>query len=126
MRFIGLIFVCLISVSAEAGDLLNRGAIPFKAEGTIVIISPIREAPPHGLLNLFVGQQIESTKKNTKVKIIGKKTYGGFSGTNIWYQVENVNDLTATKNSPLWIYGGVEGKTQQIIINEEKGEQIGN
>ncbi|WP_127558281.1 hypothetical protein [Saccharospirillum alexandrii] len=116
MKILIMTIVLLLSFSAEA-ESIERGAIPFEAEGTVITTSPVREAPPHGLFNLFVGQQIESTRQNSTVKIIGKKTYGGFSGTNVWYQVESVNDLTATEDRPLWIYGGVEGEAQQIQIN---------
>ena len=127
MRFFIFIsvFVFFASGFAGAGEL-DRGAIPFKAEGTIITTSPVRDAPPHGPLNLFVGKEIKSTEQNTTVKIIGKKNYGGFSGTNIWYQVESVNGLEATKDRPLWVFGGTEGKAQQIIVNEKKGEENGN
>lgn len=66
------------------------------------------------------------------MRIIGKKTYGGFSGANVWYQVESVNDLKASDDRPLWIYGGIEGESQKVIINETKetveteGNQNGN
>ncbi len=116
MKIVIFILAILTSLSAEA-EGLDRDAIPFEVEGTVVTTSPIRDAPPHGLFNLFVGKQVESIELNSKVKIIGKKTYSGFSGTNVWYQVESVNDLKATNNRPLWIYGGVEGKTPQVQVN---------
>ena len=117
MRYF-ILFLALLFCSIAKAEGLDRGAIPFNAEGTVVTTSPVRDAPPHGLFNLFVGNEIESTKQNTTVHIIGKKTYGGFSGANTWYLVESVNELKATKDRPLWIYGGVEGQSQQIIVNE--------
>lgn len=113
-----IIFIMLITAADLYAADLDRGAVPFKAEGTIITISPIRDAPPHGVFNLLLGQGIESTVKNSKVKIIGKKSYGGFSGVNIWYQVESVNDLITSEEQPLWIYGGVEGQKQQVQINQ--------
>lgn len=117
MRKLIIFVILIIGTDLYAADL-DRGAIPFKAEGTIVTASPIREAPPHGVFNLLLGRKIESTIQNSKVKIIGKKSYGGFSGANVWYQVESVNNLTTSKEQPLWIYGGVEGQQQQIQINQ--------
>ena len=118
MKVLTLIVAILLIGTELSADDLDRGAVPFQAEGVIVTTSPVRDAPPHGLFNLFLGKEVESTQQGTKVKIIGKKTYGGFSGTNTWYQVESVNDLEASKDRPLWIYGGIEGKKTQIKINE--------
>ena len=122
MKKIILMLMMIVScgVSANVKVELDREAKPLNATGTIVSTSPVRDAPPHGLFNLFVGREVEGTVQNSQVKIIGKKTYGGFSGVNVWYQVESVNDLKASDDRPLWIYGGIEGKSQQVIINETK------
>jgi hypothetical protein len=123
MRIAILIFTFFGLNNTYAEPELDRNATPFNAVGTIVSSSPVRDAPPHGLFNLFIGKEVESTVQNTEVKIIGKKTYGGFSGANIWYQVKPVNEMQADKERPLWIYGGIEGESQQVIINELRGAE---
>ncbi|GLT18791.1 hypothetical protein GCM10007938_25720 [Vibrio zhanjiangensis] len=128
MKLITFASALLYSGFLYAEVKLDRDAVSLNAVGIIVSPSPIRSAPPHGLFNLFVGKEIESTVLNEQVKIIGKKTYGGFSGTNVWYQVESVNDLETSDIGPLWIYGGVEGKSDsiQVIIKEIVGTDNGH
>ena len=119
MRIITAVAFLIWSALAVAQEL-EKGVVPFKAEGTVRSQSQIRAAPPHGPLNLFVGKQIETIEPGDKLKIIGKKTYGGFSGAHIWYQIEP----SEQQNQPAthrWVYGGVEGKDPQVpiaIINE--------
>ena len=127
MRF-AIVLVLLLYGPSVFGDELERGAIPFKADGVVVTTSPIRKAPPHGLLNLFLGKEVESTIQGSTVKIIGKKTYGGFSGVNVWYQLEAANELTATIVQPLWVYGGIEGDLPLIKIQNQSinGGSYGN
>lgn len=118
MRILIAALILLSSASIYAQQaVLDREAVPFNATGTVKFTSPIRDAPPHGPFNLFLGEEIKSTYQDQKVKIVGKKTYNGFKGTHIWYQLESADNKSGNANKPWWVYGGLEGETPQIKID---------
>ena len=98
----------------------ERGVVSFQAEGVVTTQSQVREAPPHGPFNLFVGKPIKSIDDGSQIEIIGKKTYSGFSGTHVWYQIEPIEEREDESTTPLWIYGGVEGKNSQVELEKIK------
>ncbi|EKO3482283.1 hypothetical protein M0358_002385 [Vibrio fluvialis] len=116
----------LLSLNVTANSELDRNASPVNAVATLLSNTPIKDAPPHGLFNLFVGQTIENTTQDIQVQVIGKKTYGGFDGVNVWYQVKPIDNLKSVEGKPLWIYGGVEGKGQQVLFTDVLGGSNGN
>lgn len=99
------------SISNE--EKVNKlGAIPFKFEGTLNATSESWSAPPHGLLNLFVGNQLDSIPLGTRIKVIGKKTYYGFKGSHVWYLL----DTLQIADKGVWIYGGIEG--EKVVLKQ--------
>ena len=62
----------------------------FTAEGVVNKTTPIRSAPPHGLSNLEVGEEVIKANEGDHIKIVGKKIYKGRSGTNVWYLVTSL------------------------------------
>ena len=119
MRFL-IIMVLVITASSVQAQDLDSGAMSYQAVGKVQSTSPIRDAPPHGLFNLFIGKELKSTAQGEEVQIIGKKTYSGFSGTHIWYQLKSTAVEPGETSSPKWLYGGVEGETPQIQIMETR------
>lgn len=117
MKYISIVMAFLLYAGISAAEL-DSGAVAYKASGVFTTNSSIRESPPHGFLNLFVGKTIKKSQKDTEINIIGKKTYGGFSGTNVWYQIESTKESTATYGQSLWVYGGVEGKKLEVKITK--------
>ena len=128
MRVFASIGVLLVSFNLWA-DELDRGANPYQAEGLVMTPLPVRTAPPYGAFSMFVGRKVGKLRPDEKVEIIGIKRYGSFSGMNTWYQIKNVNNLTASKKQPLWVDGGTDGKEKNILVTEEtqvSGDQYGN
>lgn len=116
VRSLILFMFLLISPSIVFSQNLDPRAEPFHAVGKVRIISPIRDAPPHGPLSLFKGNVIRSTQLNEEVQIIGKKTYGGFEALHVWYQIIQMGDHRPATNQFWWVYGGKEGSAPQIEI----------
>jgi hypothetical protein len=116
---LALVFLFLAAHRNLDAEDVDKGRIPFEADGLITGQAQAREAPPYGPFNLFIGKKILRLDKGTEVKIIGKKTYSGFEGTHTWYAIE---PLTTGKEpaGPLWLYGGVEGEQSAIQLRATK------
>jgi hypothetical protein len=99
---------------------LEIGVVPFKAVGQVMTASEAREAPPYGPFNLFVGKEIKKIEQGTELKIVGKKTYSGFSGTHVWYQIQPIEKQRDQPSTASWVYGGVEGKSPQVKLETIK------
>ena len=104
-------------VCAQAQD---NSVEPFQAEGVVTSTSRLREAPPHGPFNLFVGKSTETITEGSQVEILDKKTYSGFSGTHVWYKIRPTEQQRNELTTPAWIYGGVEGKDSQVELEKIK------
>ncbi|MDH4265874.1 MAG: hypothetical protein OEW45_09580 [Deltaproteobacteria bacterium] len=96
------------------------GVVSFNAVGQATIASEDREAPPYGPFNLFVGKEIKKIEQGTELRIVGKKTYSGFSGTHVWYQIQPLEKQGDQPYTASWVYGGVEGKTPQVKLETIK------
>lgn len=105
MKLLTFVIILLFSTLINAQQL-DKGAYPFNAIGKVTEELPIRKAPPHGFLNLFLGKKIKTLNKDTEVEIIGIKMYGGFKGTHIWYQLINTDASENENVAPWWIYAG--------------------
>ncbi|MCB0128632.1 MAG: hypothetical protein KDK04_06965 [Candidatus Competibacteraceae bacterium] len=117
MKRLILTSLALASLCAYAQQpQLNKGTIPLEAEGRITLPTEVRAAPPHGPFNLLIGKTLKNVETGSTVSIVGKKTYSGFSGTHVWYQVESTPDSPATQAVSGWIYGGIEGKDPDIQL----------
>jgi len=119
MRVAAVAVLLVASAYAYAQDA-GKGAAPFQAEGRVFYTSHVREAPPYGPFNLFIGKKMESVDKGTKVEIVDKKTYSGFDGTHVWYQIEPLERQPGKQPTRVWIYGGVEGKDPQVKLEKVK------
>jgi hypothetical protein len=111
-----LLVACAYAYAQDAG----KGAATFQAEGRVTDTAHVREAPPYGPFNLFIGGTMGSVDKGTEVKIIDKKTYSGFDGTHVWYQIEPLERQAGKEPTRGWIYGGVEGKDPQVKLEKIK------
>lgn len=117
MKLITLIVLGVAGTCAYA-QVLEKGVIPFSAEGVVSSPVQVREAPPYGLLNLFVGKGIKTIPQGEKINILGKKTYAGFSGAHVWYQVGLVDKQGSDQMTIRWVYGGVEGQDSPIQLEK--------
>ena len=107
-----LVFLLVpIWIKAQNNSDLAPGAIPFSAKATVQTESILRDSPPHGFLNLFVGKEVEQLPVGEEVLIVGKRTYGGFSGRQVWYQI----DSNVTAN--VWVFGGTEGFSSNLDLH---------
>lgn len=116
---------------SEKPELINfvgKDAVVYRAIVKALVPISIRDAPPHGLLNLFVGKEINKIAPGMELEIIGKKTYPGFSGTHVWYQLSPLITNSPSEQKPdlrirdfknqssKWIYGGVEDHNEFVTI----------
>lgn len=76
------------------------------AEVRLVVDATARTAPPHGPLNLFVGDKVFNFKKGSVVEVVGRKTYGGFSGAEVWLEVLPATEAAALPRKTVWVHGG--------------------
>ena len=114
------VLVVVIASTHVYAQVLEKGVVPFNAAGAVWISSEVREAPPHGPFNLLVGKEIRKIDQGTEVNIMGKKTYSGFSGTHVWYQIEPVQAQAAQPSTAWWVYGGVEGRATHVKLEAIK------
>ena len=111
MRTIPVICVSLAVVGASAG------AQPTPEPPRIVLNQSVvgRTSPPSGPLNAFVGEKAATLPKGAEVEVLGRKTYGGFGGNNVWLQVRpSMTAASAPNASTVWIYGGKQSGTEVI------------
>lgn len=73
-----------------------------------------RTAPPHGPMNLLVGEKIKDVPKGTELTVLGKKTYGGFSGSHVWLEVEPSVQAPSSVKEKYWVYGGVQNAVNVV------------
>ena len=104
--------VIVISFAKETFAIDERSL----SQGFLRYGSPLRTEPPHGLLNLFVGQEFYTLKSGIDFEVLDVRKYGGFSGSHLWYKIRPKD----TKSG--WVYGGIEGQTGNsddgVVIRE--------
>lgn len=120
-----------LSPDYSLSNQLDKGAIAYNATGIVLNSTSIRDAPPHGIFNLFVGQEIIKVTPGMKLNIIGRKTYAGFLGTHVWYQLAPSITIRSFKSpdyvstdklsnvrhqNSRWVYGGIDGYTKSVNI----------
>ena len=66
----------------------------------------LRESPPHGPLNLFIGSEIQADiGRGTFVEIVNEKHVGTFHGREVWY---GIRPLGRDIEREWWINAGTE------------------
>jgi len=121
MRVIATAMLVVVIASTHVyAQVLEKGVVPFKAVAEVRTSSEAREAPPYGPFNLLVGKEITKIEPGMEVKIVGKKTYNGFSGAHVWYQIEPVKKQVDQPSTAWWVYGGVEGKPPHVKLETIK------
>lgn len=65
-----------------------------------------RTAPPYGPLNLFVGDRVFNVKEGEVVEVVERKTYGGFSGSQVWLRVARQSAEANPERTTAWIPAG--------------------
>ena len=93
--------------ASSAGPGVMTSASVWEAAAVqLSLPTTARAAPPYGPLNLFVGDKLYSFKEGTIVEVVGRKSYGGFSGSQMWLEVVPVGTDTTSPRKPVWILGG--------------------
>lgn len=87
-----LALVCLpvAGVSAQSG-----GDSAGSPSGQPEFDLKIYEAPPHGLLKLFMGEEIDPQAEitaDTSFEVLRKQLGYGFKGTYVWYKVQPLDE----------------------------------
>jgi hypothetical protein len=113
MKLLVTVVLALMSTQTGAEDI-GKGAVPFSAKGVVSSSAQVRDAPPYGPLNLFVGKKVEVLPQGEKVNIVGRKAYGGFDGDHVWYQITSAKRSAQSS----WVYGGVEGQTSDVKVEK--------
>lgn len=91
---------------------------------TVVEPTEIWTAPPHGLLNLFVGSKIQDVEPGTVVTINDLMKVYGITGPQIWYKVAPIRphqSVTAdggVENNFGWLYGGILRDSSTVRFGE--------
>lgn len=81
----------------------------------------LRESPPYGPLNLFIGHEIQAdVGRGTVVEIVDEKRIGTFTGREVWYAIRPLDStIHHTNDRELWINAGTEGiggQTPGVIV----------
>lgn len=100
-------FILVLVLALVSGPLLAQPNV----DARLKTHAELHEKPPHGPLNVLVGKTLDTLPKGEAVVVTGKKAYGGFSGRQVWYEVE-------TNTQKGWIYGGVEGRN--TVLTRER------
>lgn len=116
-----LLFVVFLffPVWARAQDSLSVDSetLPLRAEAVIQSSSIVRNSPPYGFLNLGVGGKVAELPEGTQVQIIGQRTYPGFSGPQVWYEVDaSADGLDLAGYSSVWIFNGTAGSNSNLDL----------
>jgi hypothetical protein len=115
-KYLLLIVIAASWVAASNGQKWDPGNAQIKVNEA----TTARTGPPSGPLNFFVGGKLGVVPRGTELVVVGKKSYGSFSGAEIWLEVE-AKDQNATviegykgKNEKFWIYGGKQDSTSVV------------
>ena len=108
--FIVLLLAFVVGAKAES---VRGGVISLDATAQIAEPLTVTDAPPHGFFNLSVGKTVGRVDPGHQISIIGKKSYAGFSGMHIWYQLK-----TGTQSKEKWLYGGLEGTSATVKLRQ--------
>lgn len=93
------------AASSASGPTAFNPAVA--AEVRLTADAAARTAPPHGPLNLFVGEKLFEFKKGSVVEVVGRKAYGGFSGSQVWLEVlPRATTNPTTQQKTVWVLGG--------------------
>ena len=85
----------------------------------------IRESPPHGPFNLFIGDEIlTSVGQGTIVEIVDERNVGTFEGSQVWYSIRPLHATTMDRE--WWINAGMEsigGQTPAVSVAAQVAKQ---
>lgn len=80
----------------------DRGAERFEAVAHVVARTEVRNAPPHGLWRIRLGDVVTMLDVGTRVEILARITYSGFGKGHIWYRIAPLGE---DASAPWWLNG---------------------
>ncbi len=115
------------SVSPKAESPVSAPALwATESSNQVRLITPVtaRTAPPHGPLNLFVGDRLFELQQGDVVDVVGRKSYGGFTGAQIWLEVAKRSADGTASRTRAWIPAGTLVKDSVLPDRVELVKQV--
>lgn len=82
-----------------------EGATPYSATARTVEETDVRNRPPYGLFRMRRGTVIATLEPDTPIEIVARRSYSGFEGTHVWYQIKPID--AADTDDHWWVDAGV-------------------
>ncbi len=97
--------------SVVVGDVVPIGSpvlgtADLSTQVRLITPATARTDPPHGPFNLFVGDRLFDLKQGDVVNVVGRKSYGGFTGAQIWLEVAKRSADGKVSKTTAWIPAG--------------------
>ena len=115
----------LDEANSRIAEMAGRGEIRSDPVLAVIVDSPMefRDDPPHGLLNLFIGEVMGELKPGTVFDIQEEKIIPTFDGGEVWYSIQilYLPDEENVQRMDGWINAGVSGFRGLMVASQVAG-----